>query len=103
MLNPTNLTLLSSAYTLYKLHPFIPYRFIWNNALLPLLKRQKQKDDRDDIDDDEYYGGELYEIVSYDSHLGIVTKIIVFEEPQFTFLGTEYIEHDEYKNEPVFL
>ena len=66
--------------------------------VLKTLKNQitgtKDKGDECEIDPFE----EMYEIISHDETLGIVTKVVIFEEPQFTFLD---IDNDV--GGPVFL
>jgi len=53
----------------------------------------------------EYNNVELYEIITKSDDFGIVTKHLIFEdEPQFTFLGVEYVEKDDVgRGDPVFL
>lgn len=109
LLNPfstTGLTIASSAYTFYKIHPFIPYSFIWHNAIVPgtclvlqsiknTFKPHEQEDNEHDV--------EIYQLLSADESYGIVTKYLIFEqEPQFTYLGVEYVENDK-GGGPVFL
>jgi hypothetical protein len=111
-LNPfdtTSITLASSAYTIYKLHPYVPYSFLWHNAVVPgtflvlkTLKNQITGLDHGGVDDDIDPSVEMYEVISHDETMGIVTKIIIFEEPQFTLLGTEYVDDDDDEG-PVFL
>ena len=114
--SPTSITIASSAYTFYKIHPYVPYSFLWHNAVVPgtflVLKTLKNQitgtDDKGRDEDDLDPSVEMYEIISHDETLGIVTKIMIFEEPQFTFLGTEYADEEEEDYErgeggPVFL
>tara|TARA_B100000508_G_C11274652_1_gene187435 strand:- start:53 stop:406 length:354 start_codon:yes stop_codon:yes gene_type:complete len=114
IINPfstTSLTVASSMYTFYKIHPYVPYSFLWHNAVVPgtflVLKTIKGKltnSDKEMYDDDEIDPAvEMYEIITHDETLGIVTKIIIFDEPQFTFLGTEYVDDETESGGPVFL
>lgn len=116
VINPfstTSLTVASSMYTFYKIHPYVPYSFLWHNAVVPgtflVLKTIKGKlsgSDNEVYDDEIDPSVEMYEIITHDETLGIVTKIVIFDEPQFTFLGTEYAD-DEFEDTksggPVFL
>lgn len=83
----------STAYTLYKIHPYIPYRLIWS-ILLDKLKKEPK----------DFHGGvECYNIITSVNEYGMVEKSLMFlEEPTFTYLGVEY-EDDDYKAQPVFL
>jgi hypothetical protein len=110
----TSITVASSLYTFYKIHPYVPYSFLWHNAVVPgtflVLKTLKNKISGDESETENYEEDldpsmEMYQVISHDEQLGIVTKILIFEEPQFTFLSTEYIEdeHQVKKGEPVFL
>lgn len=98
----STVTLMSSLYTLYKIHPYVPYRFILEYAVVPAFKSLKNKRKVDDEVDNEL---ELYQIVSASEENGIVTRYLMFEEePQFTFLGVEYVEPDlSSTSGPVFL
>jgi hypothetical protein len=87
-------TLLSSTYTFYKIHPHIPYKLIWVNAIVPLtfLVMQSIKDG--------IMGQREREPV--DPHC-IVGKTFYLENPTttFTYLGVEY--EDDGFAEPVWL
>lgn len=102
-LSPTSLTLASTAFTFYKIHPYIPYSFLWHNAIVPgtfMILKSLKTNDSGEYDED---GLEMYEVISHDENLGIITKILIFDEPQFTFLGTEHIEDHKTTGDPVFL
>lgn len=103
-------TVASSAYTLYKVHPFVPYRLIWENAVVPgvclLFSTVKRRIKLTQEDITEHNNVEFYEVITRSDEFGIVTKHLIFEdEPQFTFLGVEYVEKDEVYGGggPVFL
>lgn len=108
---PSTLTIASSAYTMYKIHPYIPYRLIWDAALVPgvyllmgRLKNGRRRPTPDQVD--EHNKTDLYEVITKSDEFGIVTKHLIFEdEPQFVFLGVEYVEFDKTvpRAEPVFL
>jgi hypothetical protein len=102
-------TVASSAYTLYKVHPFVPYKIIWESALVPgvclLFSTIKRRVKLTPTDVMEHNNVEFYEVITKSDEFGIVTKHLIFEdEPQFTFLGVEYVEKDDmFYTGPVFL
>lgn len=51
----TMATLASGAYTFYKIHPYVPYRMIWNYASSYIKKRNKKEIEMD-----------CYEVISED-------------------------------------
>lgn len=84
-------TLISGAYTMYYMHPYIPYGFIWNQIVIPTISRITSKQNREtDID------YECYEIVktTRDSNTGVVTKYMILKSD----LKSEVITD----NEPVW-
>lgn len=85
-------TLISGAYTMYYMHSYIPYGFIWNQILIPTISKitSKRKYETDDID------YECYEIVktTRDSNTGVVTKYMILKSD----LQSEVITN----NEPVW-
>lgn len=106
LFSATGLTLMSSAYTFYKIHPYVPYGLIWNHAVVPgtIYALQTIKDKLSGNEYDEESDIEMYQVVSCSEVNGIVTKYLLFDqEPQFTYLGVEYIEEEEYNGGPVFL
>jgi hypothetical protein len=109
LFSATGATIASSAYTLYKVHPYVPYSFIWINAVVPVslivmksikdivIKPEAPAESQPDI--------EFYNVIVTVDKFGMVEKTLMFlEEPTFTYLGVEY-DNDEYKEErgPVFL
>ena len=95
-------TIVSGAYTLYCIHPFIPYKFVWRYIAMPTLnyisnaatrRIEEQKQIEKEI--------ECYEIISEskDPETGIITRYLILknEEP-FTMINFESAY-----NEPVWL
>lgn len=108
---PSTLTIASSAYTLYKFHPYIPYKLIWDAALVPgvyllmgRLKNGRRRPTSEQID--EHNKRDFYEVITKLEEFEIVLKHLIFEdEPQIVFLGVEYVEFDKTipRAEPIFL
>ena len=98
-------TLVSGAYTLYCIHPFIPYRFVWTYMAVPALnfvsdtatrRMRQQKEVEKEI--------ECYEIISEskDPDTGIITRYLILkQEEPFTMINYETASSNN--NEPVWL
>lgn len=77
-------TLVSGAYTIYCIHPFIPYSFVWRYVAVPAfnyLATRNKKDDHPDL--------EFYEIIKEtDDGNGLITKYLVLKkkEDEFTIV-----------------
>lgn len=69
-------TIASGVYTLYCIHPYIPYRFIWKHVAVPTLNYISRKEKVD-----QEKGLEFYEIISEsrDSDTGVVTRYLVLK------------------------
>lgn len=80
-------TLVSGAYTLYKIHPYIPYRFLWKYMAVPALEYLHHRAPEEHLD------LECYEIIeeSRDSYTGVVTRYLVLKnrDDSFTVVDKE--------------
>lgn len=95
-------TIISSAYTIYYIHPFIPYRFVWTYMAVPTFNYiadtatgSKRRQEQEEIEK----GLECYEIIKETRENGIVTRYLILKtENDYTIVNTEYD-----RNEPVWL
>jgi hypothetical protein len=75
--------------------------------ILGRLKDGRRKPSGDEVE--EHNKVELYEVITKTDDFGIVTKHLIFEdEPQFIFLGVEYVGFEDDRmtiplGKPVFL
>lgn len=78
-------TLVSGAYTIYCIHPFIPYSFVWRYVAVPAfnyLATRNKKDDHTITNPDL----EFYEIIKEtDDGNGLITKYLVLKKKEDDF------------------
>lgn len=71
------------------------------------LKNGRRRPSAEEVD--EHNKVDLYEVITKTDEFGIVTKHLIFEdEPQFIFLGVEYVDFEDDRitvpqGKPVFL
>ena len=97
-------TLVSGAYTLYCIHPYVPYSFLWRAIAVPTLNYISNTS-RKRICEQEKIEKELefYEIIkeSRDPSTGVITRYLILKrdcESDYTIINYEYD-----RNEPVWL
>jgi lipoprotein NlpI len=94
----TTTTVISVLYTLYKAHPYIPYRLLWDYLIVPSVSKLMSKRNENNQSDDWDSDYELYEVV--DERVGdvkVTTRYFIYKkEPQYTWIESE-------SNEPVWL
>lgn len=77
-------TLVSGAYTIYCIHPFIPYSFVWRYVAVPAFNylATSKKDDHTINNPDL----EFYEIIKEtDDGNGLITKYLVLKKKEDDF------------------
>lgn len=86
LFNPGTLTIASTMYTYYKVHPYVPYRFIWENMVLPAIQNLKNKGTSPKT---EYEDHDTYEVIQETGDgNGVVTRVVFFDtsSTQFTYI-----------------
>jgi hypothetical protein len=92
-------TVLSGAYTMYWVHPYIPYKFTWRYLILPGFNYIMKKDDARSIEQEMIEKDlEFYDIIKMttDSN-GTVTRYLVLKTVE------EFEEITYEPGEPVWL
>lgn len=96
-------TLVSGVYTIYYIHPFIPYSFVWKYMAVPAFNyiatssdQKKAKKRQEELEKEL----EFYEIIkeTKDDN-GVTTRYLILKtDTEYTMVNVEYD-----KNEPVWL